>query len=121
MRVQKLKDVRVLFVEDDELTRVVLGKHLEKKYSTIFEASDGAEGLKIYKREMPDIVVTDITMPIMNGNEMLNHIFKIKPDQPVVVLTGYSEDSEFTGDVKILHKPVVAADVMLLIDSFIEG
>ena len=115
-----MKDIKLLFVEDDELTRIVLVKHLEKKYSKVFEAADGAEGLKVYKKEMPDIVVTDITMPIMTGSEMLMHIFDIKPDQPAVVLTGYSEDSEFTGDVKVLHKPVLATDVMALIDGFIE-
>lgn len=60
---------KVLLIEDDSPARVELTQILERKFKTVFSAQDGSDGFEIYKKELPDLIVTDIKMPKLNGVE----------------------------------------------------
>lgn len=81
----------ILLVEDDPLTRGQLAELLGEHFRHISVAENGEEGLKIYRESRPDIVITDILMPVMDGMEMTRSILKINPGAQIVIITAYSE------------------------------
>jgi two-component system chemotaxis response regulator CheY len=79
----------ILVVDDDKLIREGLSALLKSAGQTVLEAKDGKEGLELTKAEKPDLIVTDLRMPNMSGQEMIDAIRDedaIK-DTPIVVLT----------------------------------
>ncbi|MHA3775509.1 response regulator [Verrucomicrobiota bacterium sgz303538] len=85
------KPLRVLVVEDEPLVREVLSVYLSEDRHQITVAANGRDGLEKFKQGTFDLVLTDRAMPEMNGNELAVQIKKLKPDQPVILLTGYGE------------------------------
>ena len=101
----------ILYVENEEDVRksyeIALNRHAKELYS----ASDGEKGLELYIKYKPDIVVTDINIPKMNGIDMSKAIKKINPDQQIIITTAHSETSYFMEAIDLqisayLLKPV---------------
>jgi len=109
-----LHSMSVLCVEDDEVTRNAMVDALTRRMGKVYSASDGEEGLSAFQRIMPDIVISDIQMPCMDGLEMAAAIKRLSPDTPIIIATAFS-DSKFllkaiaTGIDKFLLKPVQKA------------
>lgn len=115
--VELLKQFSVMHVEDDTSVRESLMRFLKRRFETIYSAKDGAEGLEIYKEHKPDIVITDIQMPVMDGVEMSRLIKEINPEALIIVTTAfnekpYMEKTEEIGITDYLKKPVVKDDLM---------
>lgn len=89
-----LKDLRVLYIEDDRATREELAEILAYWVKALDVAADGQTGLALYNNKRHDLVVTDIQMPIMGGLAMSEEIRRIAPRQPIIVLSAYN-DVEF--------------------------
>ena len=86
--------LRVLIVEDEIRIREGLGKLLSRSggaYEVVREAGDGQEGLQALLELKPDIVITDIRMPDMDGLEMLEKMVKAGIHTKAIVLSAYSE------------------------------
>ena len=66
----EIKDSSILYIEDDDITREQLSQFLQSQCKVLYTATDGQEGLTLYKQFEPDIVITDIEMPDLNGLEM---------------------------------------------------
>jgi two-component system cell cycle response regulator len=80
---------KILTVDDSKTIRLIVGKAFKTFDCEVFEASNGLEGLAVASRELPDIIILDLTMPIMDGAEMLSKL-KSNPDMkniPVIMLT----------------------------------
>ncbi|KJV07063.1 hypothetical protein VZ94_07340 [Methylocucumis oryzae] len=90
-KINNLSTVRVLYVEDDLETREELQSVLENFVAELYIAKNGREGLNLYREHRPDIVVTDIQMPEMNGLSMAADIKAINADQPIVILSAYND------------------------------
>ncbi|MDA3043128.1 response regulator transcription factor [Campylobacter sp. JMF_01 NE2] len=106
-----LKNLSILLVEDESKMRNSLRNTFEGIFKNVYEAKDGVEGLKKFKKYNPNLVVTDILMPIEDGLEMTRQIKQISPDTPVVVLSGFSEKAQLLGAIeagvaKYFIKPV---------------
>lgn len=106
-----LKDLSILLVEDESKMRNSLKNTFDGIFKNVYEAKDGVEGLKKFKKYNPNLVVTDILMPIEDGLEMTRQIKQISPDTPVVVLSGFSEKAQLLGAIeagvaKYFIKPV---------------
>ncbi len=84
----------ILYVEDEDGIQKNLSRFLRYFSSKLFIASDGLEGLEVYKQNRPDIVITDIRMPKMDGIDMVQEIKKIDPLQIIIFLTAFN-DSEY--------------------------
>ncbi len=112
----QLKDVSVLCVEDDDIALMFLTKLLEEHVHQVYTARDGQEGVYAYSRFNPDVVITDIEMPRMNGLEMASTIRRMDPDAAVVVSTAF-DNVEYLKQAIALHldrfisKPLVPEEV----------
>ena len=83
---------RILVVEDDAALRE-MGRHLlQSRGYEVLGAADGFEGLSALKRSLPDVIISDLRMPNMNGFEFLSIVRRRFPNIPVIVISG-----EFTG------------------------
>jgi len=80
----------ILVVEDQHIILSYIKGILENKFGTIYTALNGAEGLELYKTHKPDIVITDLQMPVMDGLEMIQHIRKLDPDAKILITSAYS-------------------------------
>ena len=84
---------KILIIEDEEAIRRVLNKILSEENSSyeIFQANDGASGFEMIKKEDFDLILCDIKMPKMDGIEVLQLVKKIKPDIPIVMISGHGD------------------------------
>ena len=89
-----LQDLTVLYVEDDQLTRDTVGRMLERRVKTLSLAENGKAGLALFKEKEPDIVITDIKMPLMNGLDMAREIKALHRETMIIVTTAHN-DAEY--------------------------
>ena len=84
---------RILIIEDEEAIRRVLVKILSEENSLykVFEAVDGLSGTELIKKEDFDLILCDIKMPKMDGVEVLQAAKKIKPEIPIVMISGHGD------------------------------
>lgn len=80
----------LLYVEDEALIRKMAVRFLEDLFVDIFEAEDGKEALEIYHDTKPDIIITDIEMPKMDGLALCEQIRKTDTHTPIIIMTAYS-------------------------------
>jgi diguanylate cyclase (GGDEF)-like protein len=92
---------KILYVEDEDGVRKGFLKTLRRYAKEVYEASNGEEGLELYKLHNPDIVVTDIKMPKMNGIDMSKEIKKINSKQSIIVTTAHSESNYLFEAIKL--------------------
>ncbi len=81
----------ILLVDDEAGIRRVLDIALSDMGYRVFTAENGVEALKIFKKERPLIVLTDIKMPEMDGIELLRRIKAVSPDTEVILITGHGD------------------------------
>lgn len=86
-----LKTLTVLYVEDDAAAREEIGIFLRRRVGALVVATDGVEGLAAYKARSPQIVVTDIQMPHMDGLTMAREIRDLSPSVPILVTTAFEQ------------------------------
>ena len=96
-----LKHVSVLYVEDDIDISESTYEYLKEFCENIYVAYNGQEGLELYYSKKPDIIVTDIAMPIMNGLEMSEIIREKDHDTPILVNSAFSNVELFTQAINI--------------------
>lgn len=84
-------ELSLLYVEDDPAIREGMECFLKNRFSRVFFADNGKEGLSLFCRHTPDIVVTDITMPVMNGLTMARQILAMNRDVGVIVTSAYND------------------------------
>ena len=104
-------DISLLYVEDEKILRNVYKKILEARVSKLIVASDGEEGFELYKEHQPDLVLTDIKMPVMNGLEMTKKIKKHHRDSRIIIMSAYGQPQYFMQAIEngvkgFLLKPV---------------
>ncbi|WP_420265661.1 diguanylate cyclase [Candidatus Magnetominusculus dajiuhuensis] len=114
---QYLHRAKVLYVEDEAVIRDSIARFLRRRIKDLLLASNGEEGLEIYKKENPDIVVTDIMMPIMDGIEMSREIKSINEDTPIIITSAFNDEEYFLksieiGVAKYIKKPVNNSDLL---------
>ncbi|EAI4321672.1 response regulator transcription factor [Campylobacter fetus] len=96
-----LKSLTVLFVEDEDKIRTSMGSAMEGIFAKVILAGNGDEGLKKFKKFNPDVIVTDISMPIMDGLDMSKEIRDISKDTPIVILSAFSEKEKLLKAIEI--------------------
>ncbi len=106
-----LSQISLLFVEDNKGTRGYYEKLLREYPRALFLAENGLEGVEIFKKHQPDLIITDISMPIMHGLDMIREIKGISDDVQVIVMSAYSLKEYFLEAIDLgvngyLVKPV---------------
>jgi anti-anti-sigma factor len=82
---------KVLVIDDEKPTLVMFRMTLNAYGYSVFTAENGREGLEVFDRERPPLVLTDIKMPGMDGIEVLKRIKEIEPRTEVIVITGHGD------------------------------
>ncbi|MGL1863587.1 MAG: response regulator [Pseudodesulfovibrio sp.] len=85
------KKEKILVIDDERPTLKMFTLLLSAYGYEIFTAENGQEGLDLFKKERPGLVLTDIKMPIMDGIEVLKEIKKVNPHAEVIVITGHGD------------------------------
>ncbi|EAI7855502.1 response regulator transcription factor [Campylobacter jejuni] len=121
---QECKELIILVVEDEIKARESLINVLSERFSKVIGAQNGDEGLKKFKKFKPDLVITDIAMPIMDGLDMAREIKEISDDVPIVVLSAYSEKERLLRSIdigidKYLIKPVDIEELFKVLDCLV--
>lgn len=85
---------RVLIVDDAAFMRMMIKDILEKNgYDVVAEANNGIKAVEMYKREKPDIVTMDITMPDMDGIEAVKAIREFDPKAKIIMCSAMGQQS----------------------------
>jgi len=118
----RLNSLTVLFVEDEAELRSALESAIGDEFTKFVVARDGDDGFKKFKKFKPDIVITDIFMPIRDGLEMAKDIKQISRETPIIVLSAFSEKKRLlkaidVGIDKYLIKPIDPDELMLAINT----
>lgn len=85
MDYEKLKDITVLYVEDEDMMRDAVVMLLKRRFKQVLVATNGLEAISIYKDANPDVVITDLQMPVMDGMELAREI-RALGSTPIVVV-----------------------------------
>ncbi|MDY6951441.1 MAG: response regulator, partial [Thermodesulfobacteriota bacterium] len=85
---------RILFVDDDPLQTEMTTEMLKHLGYEVVTANDSARALELFSGQMNslDLVITDISMPTMNGKVLAQKMLRIRQDMPIILCSGYSED-----------------------------
>lgn len=86
-------ELKILYVEDDKILNEQYQTFLKRRCSKLFVAYNGQEGFESFQKNQPDIVITDIRMPIMDGLEMIKKIREVNKAVPIIVASAYNEES----------------------------
>lgn len=86
---EKENPVRILVVDDEEIIRDLLCDKLTQEGINVTTAKDGTEALQLIRKELFEIVITDLKMPGMSGMELLYQVVKICPDTCVIIMSAY--------------------------------
>ena len=114
---------RVLVVDDDPLVREVISAYLSEDGYTVTLAVNGRDGLEKFAAGEFDIVLTDRSMPEMEGDEFAREVKKLRPDVPVVLITGFGDIMAATGDKPegvdiVMSKPFTMAGLQSTLAKF---
>lgn len=108
----------LLFVDDNVIIRLSVTKILKENGYNVITFKEGGEALEIFKREHFDLILTDLEMTGMNGNEMIKEIRKLDKKIPIIVLSDQYETIEIEEDVQgYLHKNISKEELIQTIDK----
>jgi DNA-binding NtrC family response regulator len=83
--------ITILYVEDEPDLRGRIRIVLEMHFERVLACANGKEGLEVFEREHPDIIISDIMMPVMDGLEMTRSVRDFAPDTPVILTTAFTD------------------------------
>lgn len=102
---------RIILADDSELIKSTLKLYLSKEKHLVYSADDGSQAIELFKKERPDLVITDIIMPETDGFGVLKFVKENDPNIPVIMITGV-DDTESTikaiqeGAYDYIEKPI---------------
>ncbi|EGM69258.1 response regulator [Shewanella sp. HN-41] len=119
-----LNGVSILWVEDDPVFRQIVATFLSGRGAEVVQASDGEQGLSIFKQQRFDIVLADLSMPKLGGLDMLKEMVKLEPLVPSIVISGNNVMADVVEALRIgacdyLVKPV--PDLFIIEQSIRQG
>lgn len=117
-----LQKLTILIVEDENEIRKLMEEVMKNVFFEVYSAKNGDEGIKKFKKFAPDLIVTDIAMPIMDGLDMAKRINEISPTTPIIALSAFSDKEKLlkaieVGVDKYILKPVDMDELLLAIEN----
>ncbi|WP_372999942.1 response regulator transcription factor [Sulfurimonas sp.] len=120
-----LKNFTILYVEDEEMVRKSAVEYLERVAKEVLQAKDGKEAIKVWREHKPDIIITDISMPRLNGIDMASYIRAHDKDVQIIIATAHS-DTEYLLKavelqlVKYIIKPITKEKLIGALEKSME-
>ncbi len=125
MQKKLLKDLRILYVEDEEDIRRNAVEYLKRIAKEVLEAKDGKEAIAVWRDKKPDIIITDINMPRLNGLDMARYIRSKDQDVQIIIATAHTDTDYLMKAVelnlvKYLVKPVTKEKLLGALSQSVE-
>jgi two-component system chemotaxis response regulator CheY len=118
--------MKMLIVDDSTVMQRKIQRSITlEQVSDFFTASNGVEAVEVFKREMPELVTMDLTMPEMDGVECVQHLVAIKPDVLILVISSLSDKATTIQAMKygakgFLTKPFDDEQINAALEELIE-
>lgn len=120
MSIVVIMSLRIMVVDDDDSIREII-KVMLKDYEVI-EAANGLDAIKLYAQMKPDIVLMDVSMPILDGVEATREIVKMDPNAVVIGLTAFArskgKDMIEAGAKEVVEKPFTRSMLKSIIEKY---
>jgi two-component system, cell cycle response regulator CpdR len=114
--------LKILYVEDNDLVREVTAELLAQEQRQIVACADAEEALRKFSEDSFDVVITDVSLPVMSGIELARSILTIKPNLPLIIASGYSLNfglENWGANVRAIIKPFEAHEIEALISDLV--
>ena len=123
---ENFKKYTILYIEDDEGVRTVNSRFLYRMFNELYEAKDGEEGYSLYKKYHPDIILTDIKMPKLDGISLAKKIREKDKTTKIIISTAFSEKNYLLDAIelnleKYIIKPLTSRNLMPALTKAVEG
>lgn len=122
------KNLKIMIVDDEETLAEVNGEMLKMLGYSVETNTDSRTALENFKKS-PDnysLIITDMTMPGINGLDLSREILKVKPEMPIILCTGFSdqitrESAISTGICEFLNKPVTLKNLSSIVEKILSN
>ena len=116
---------RLLVIDDEEIVIKSCKRTLSPEGYIVDTALSGKEGLELFKNNQYDLVIVDLKMPEMNGIEFMRQIKELKPEQKIMIMTGYDTidhivESISSGAAHYLEKPFTPLTLLERVKEVLE-
>lgn len=123
---EQFKLFTILYIEDDEGVRTINSRFLSRMFNELYEAKDGQEGYELYKKHHPDIILTDINMPRLDGITLAKKIRKEDKNTKIIVSTAFSDKSYLLEAIelnleKYIIKPLTSRNLLPALNKAVES
>lgn len=111
MKIERIRDISILLAEDETELREMLCEYLQLFFNRVYTAECGNEAYDIYKHKKPHIILTDISMPNLDGLKMISKIREEDKETKIIVMSAHSEQDKLLEAIKLhlesyLIKPI---------------
>jgi len=123
---QLCHEYTILLVDDEESARAQVRDILSLLFKKVYIAQDGVEALELYKQNKVDLILTDLTMPNMNGFELIDAIRERYPKQKIIVMSAHAESGVIVNTIKLdvdayIVKPVESLQMFEALQKAVES
>jgi two-component system, chemotaxis family, chemotaxis protein CheY len=115
---------QILIIDDDDLLRGVLAKALGHAGHNVIQATDGQQGVEVFRATTVDLVITDLIMPVQEGVETIIILRRERPALPIIAMSGglpnskvYLDIASKIGAKRILDKPFSPSELLLMVED----
>lgn len=120
---------RILIIDDEELTLSLLEKILEDEGYQVTKATDGEQGLELFKEQRADLIITDMVMPVKDGLKTILELREFDDKVPVIAISGggaiakerYLAVASYLENVRSLAKPFTNPEIVSVVKELLES
>ena len=117
---EQCKPKTILIVEDDEAVRQAIAEVVQLYGWQVLEASNGINGLRVFRNQRPDIVLADVVMADFDGFQLTARIKSISPKAPVIMMTAFAaselrQKAQDAGVSAFLRKPFDTEELLVVL------
>ncbi len=125
-KLKNLKNYTVLYAEDEKGTRENIAELLKMIFKKVFVAENGNDAYELYLKHMPDLVITDVKMPGLDGIELAKEIRKISSSTQIIIISAYTDIEYMLSAVELsliryIVKPLTEAKLNRALEIFLQN
>lgn len=112
--------IKILIIDDEAMLRESFKNYFEDEDAFVLEASNGAEGIELCLKERPDLVITDLRMPVMNGFDVIEQLKVVTPEIPIIVVSGQGTTNDVIAAIRLgawdyITKPILKLEELSIV------
>jgi two-component system cell cycle response regulator CpdR len=116
--------LKILYVEDNALVREVTAELLAQEQRQIVVCADAEAALEEFRADSFDVLITDVSLPVMSGIDLARNILALKPRLPIIIASGYALEfglENWGANVRAIIKPFEAPEIEALISDLVQA